>query len=269
VPEALQNCVQTKGKESMTNKVFLATPMYNGDSKGFYTQSSMMLQSALSQRGWVLASSFMFNESLIPRARNSLVHAFLKTDCTHLLFIDADIRFNPEEVIRLFEADKDIICGIYPKKEINWQSVADAVKRGVPVEELKYHTGSWVVNLVGYQGSVTVPQDQPLEVWAGGTGMMLIKREVFEKMKDHVDYYLNDVVDLSGTNQPKEKIVDYFGLMIEPETKRLLSEDYAFCYRWRKMGGEIYAAPWMNLGHIGSYIFEGRLIAETVEEPSA
>jgi hypothetical protein len=220
----------------------------------------MQLQHAMIHRQYGMGTSFIFNESLITRARNSLTHAFLKTDCTHLLFIDADIRFNAQEVMMLFDADKDVICGIYPKKEINWNEVQAAVKRDIAVDDLKHHTGSWVVNLVDYQGTVSVPQDQPLEIWAGGTGMMLIKREVFEKLGDVVPVYVNDVVDLSNTNKPREEIKEFFATSIEPETGRLLSEDYHFCYIWRKIGGKIHAAPWMKLGHVGTYIFEGELI---------
>ena len=241
-------------------KVFVATPMYGGMTTGFFCQSIMMLQMAMQQKGYAMAASFMFNESLITRARNSLTHAFLKTDCTHLLFIDADIKFNAHEIMHMFEHDLDIICGIYPKKEINWNEVQAAVKRDIAVDDLKHHTGSWVVNLVDYQGTVSVPQDQPLEIWAGGTGMMLIKREVFEKLGDVVPVYVNDVVDLSNTNKPREEIKEFFATSIEPETGRLLSEDYHFCYIWRKIGGKIHAAPWMKLGHVGTYIFEGELI---------
>lgn len=253
----------------MTTKVFVATPMYGGQCYGFYAQSMMMLQLAMQQRGYHMASSFMFNESLIERARNALAHAFLKTDCTHLLFIDADIRFDAGHVLALFEADKDIICGIYPKKEINWDEVTKAINSNVPTDQLKHHTGSWVVNLVGYEGSVTVPQNEPVEIWAGGTGMMLIKRHVFEKMKEVVPSYKNDVVDLSGQNKPQEVIHQFFACSIEPGTERLLSEDYHFCKVWRDMGGKLYAAPWMNLGHVGSYVFEGQLIGTPSEAPSA
>ena len=272
VRKAPQDCVQTKGKSSMTDKqvkMFVATPQYGGMCTGFYAQSMMMLQLAVQQRGWHMASSFMFNESLIERARNSLAHAFLKTDCTHLLFIDADIRFDAGQVLALFDADKDVICGIYPKKEVNWGEVKRSVERGIPEDQLKHYTGSWVVNLVGYEGTVTVPQNEPLEIWAGGTGMMLIKREVLEKMKETVPKYRNDVVDLSGTNKPQEEIYQFFACSIEPETQRLLSEDYHFCRTWRNMGGKLYAAPWMDLGHIGSYVFEGKLIAQTSSEPTA
>jgi hypothetical protein len=201
----------------------------------------------------------MFNESLITRARNALAHNFLKTDCTHLMFIDADIRFNPGDIPPMVDADKEIICGIYPKKEINWQSVKDAVERGVAVDQLKHHTGSFVVNLVEYSPTVTVPINQPVEIWNGGTGFMLIKREVFEQLADKVPTYVNDVTDLSGSIK-NDEIKEYFTTSIEEGTRRLLSEDYHFCNIWRKAGGKVWAAPWVQLAHIGTYAFEGQLL---------
>jgi hypothetical protein len=112
-----------------------------------------------------------------------------------MMFIDADIHFNPADILPMMEADKDIICGIYPKKEINWQTVRNAVEAGVPNEQLKHHTGAFVVNLVDYQNEVTVPVNQPVEIWNGGTGFMLIKREVFEDLIGNVPMYLNNVLD--------------------------------------------------------------------------
>jgi hypothetical protein len=246
--------------------VFIATPMYGGMCTGVYTQSMMQLQSVFINSGVKASISFMFNESLITRARNALTAQFLKSDATHLLFIDADIRFQAEHIMWMLQADKDIICGIYPKKEINWYTVANAVKSGVPETDLKSHTGAWVVNLVGYANEVTVPVNQPLEIYAGGTGMMLIKREVFEKLFDLVPYYKNDVVAVTELEKAGEEIREFFATSIEPETQRLLSEDYHFCRLWRMNGGKIYAAPWMNLGHVGTYLFEGTLLS--TPEPS-
>lgn len=240
------------------NKVFIATPMYGGQCFGFYTQSLLQLNNLLRDKNVSSMMSFMFNESLITRGRNALVHQFLKTDCTHLFFIDADIRFNAADVLPMLAADKDIICGIYPKKEINWQGVKNALDAGVDVDSLKHHTGSFVVNLVGYSGSVTVPINEPVEIWNGGTGFMIIKREVFEKLADLVPAYTNDVNDLAG-NLKAEEIKEYFATSIEPGTNRLLSEDYHFCRIWREAGGQIFAAPWAHLSHIGSYVFEGAL----------
>jgi hypothetical protein len=225
-------------------KLFIASPMYGGMCAGYYTQSCMQVAPVLNAANIDVAFSFMFNESLITRARNSLVNAFLKSDATHLMFIDADIRFRAEDILRMVEADVDVIGGIYPKKEINWDTVKRAMDNGVENDHLKYYTGSFVVNLVGYAGEVTVPVNEPVEIFNAGTGFLLIKRTVFEQLADKVPEYRNDVRDLGNTMQGQEMIKEYFATSIEPETGRLLSEDYHFCYIWRKHGGKVYAAPW-------------------------
>lgn len=241
--------------------IFIATPMYGGQCFGPYAQSLLGLQGVMAQMKITTTLSFMFNESLITRARNALTHNFLKTECTHLLFIDADIRFDPTQVPAMITADKDIICGVYPKKEINWPMVRRAIEQGAKDDDLKYHTGSWVVNLANYAAEVTVPIHQPAEVWQGGTGFMLIKREVFTIMKPHCHIYANDTVDTSGNIKTGDEIIEYFATSIEPGTRRLLSEDYHFCYNWRvKCNGKIHIAPWVNLAHMGTYFFEGRLM---------
>jgi hypothetical protein len=246
-------------QDEQMKKVFIATPMYGGACFGFYAQSLLQLNNLLRDNNIESMMSFMFNESLITRGRNALAHAFMKSNATHLMFIDADIHFNPADFLKMLEADKDVICGIYPKKEINWASVRKAIDSGVPDTHLKYHTGSFVANLKNYVGEATVPVNEPVEIWNGGTGFMLIKRDVFELMKPVIPWYINDVTDLSGTIGA-EQITQYFTESIEPETKRLLSEDYHFCKTWRDLGGEIHAAPWANLSHIGTYAFDGKLI---------
>jgi len=242
-------------------KLFVATPMYGGQCYGTYVQSLLQLQSVCNQMKWETLISFMFNESLITRARNAMVHNFLKTDATHLFFIDSDIRFEANQIPRMVESDKEVICGIYPKKEINWHGVRQAIQSGKTDAEVKNHTGSFVINLVDYAGEVTVPMFEPVEVWNAGTGFMLIKREVFAKMDPFVPKYKNDVLDMSGTLGMREEICEFYATSIEPGTDRLLSEDYHFCHVWRnKCEGKVWAAPWVTLAHTGSYIFEGQLV---------
>ena len=160
----------------------------------------------------------------------------------------------------MFLADKPIICGIYPKKEINWDMIHKAAVAGVPPSELRKYSGSFVVNLVGYAGETQVQVDQPVEIWNGGTGFMLIKREVLEQLRDKVPSYINDTHDLGG-NIGKERISEFFATSIEPLGERLLSEDYHFCKEWReKCAGTVWAAPWVQLGHVGTHIFDGVLM---------
>jgi hypothetical protein len=247
--------VQPKKK----GNIFVAVPMYGGMCTGYFTQSMLTLGPVLNQNGYDMAFSAMFNESLIQRGRNALAHGFMKRpECTHLMFIDADIKFNPQDIIKMIEADKDIICGIYPKKEINWVEVEKAVKEGVPSDKLKTRTASVVVNLKDYAGSVTVPVNEPVEIFNGGTGFMLIKRNTFEVMKSVVNSYNNDVLFLDG-GISNDRITEYFSCAIEPGTERLLSEDYFFCWKAREAGLKVWAAPWAQLGHFGSYLFEGGL----------
>ena len=250
-----------KRLEAPKAKVFIATPMYGGMCAGYYTQSLISLVGTLGVTGYQSACSFLFNESLITRARNLLAHNFLQTDFTHLFFIDADIKFNANEVPMMIEADVPVICGIYPKKEINWGTVKQAIERGVEGHDLSQHTGSFVVNLKNYTGDVVVRGDQPAEIWNGGTGFMLIKREVFEQLADKVPHYSNDVVDVAGNMQMGADIAEYFTTSIEQGTNRLLSEDYHFCQLCRQHDIKIYAAPWVNLGHLGSYLFDGKLLS--------
>lgn len=235
--------------------------MYGGQCFGYFMQSCLKLQQLCSSSGINVSFSQLFNESLIQRGRNLLTNHFLKSEATHLMFIDADILFRPEDIFPMLEADKDIICGIYPKKEINWQTVRKAMDAGVPDAELKFHTGAFVVNLKDYKPEVTVPINEPVEIWNGGTGFMLIKREVLEAMAVMLPTYLNNVLDLQNPSNG-ENIVEFFATMIEPETNLLLSEDYYFCRKAREAGFSVWAAPWAELSHIGTYAFEGKLLKQ-------
>lgn len=240
--------------------VFVATPMYGGLCSGHFTQSLLQAVNLFSQHGVAMSFCLTMNESLIQRARNALAFQFLKRqDATHLMFIDADIKFHPEDILGMLQADKDIICGMYPKKEINWPAVGKAARSGVPDEQLRNHTGCFVVNLPDGASSVTTPMNEPFRILNGGTGFMLIKRRVFQDLALHLPYYINDVSDLSGQLNA-DKITEFFPVFIERSSQRLLSEDYAFCTIARQHGYDIWGAPWAKLSHIGTYVFDGRPI---------
>lgn len=232
-------------------QLYIATPMYGGQCSGLYTQSMLALAALLQTRGVPQRCAFIFNESLITRARNALVHSFLRTDATHLLFIDADIGFQAEDVPPMLAAGLPVLCGLYPKKMINWDGVRAAALRGDP--HLHKASGSYVVNLAGGVAEATVPVNQPVEIVNGGTGFMLIERGVFEALTPQVPGYLDETLGTGG------RISEFFATSIEPDTGRLLSEDYHFCQLWRRQGGRVHAAPWVRLAHVGTQVFEGEL----------
>jgi len=239
-------------------KILVATPMYGGMCTGPYAIALASTPAILNQNKIGMAYSMMLNESLITRARNRIAHDFLASDCTHLMFIDADISFNPYDMVRMLRSEKDIICGVYPKKEINWHEVHAAVLRGVPAEALHTYTGSFVINTIDKKDA-TGDINSPIEVEKGGTGFMLISREVIEDLSKKVPSYTNDMYASTNPDIGAVEIANLFDTSISPADNRYLSEDYHFCDLARANGYQIYAAPWAQLKHIGTYIFEGQL----------
>ena len=240
-------------------KIFIATPMYGGMCTGTYALNLTTTPSVLNQNGIGMTFSLMLNESLITRARNRFAHDFLQTDATHMMFIDADISWQPYDIVEMLRADVDVICGIYPKKEINWHDVHAAVLRGVPAENLHEYTGSFVVNTIDSKDA-TGKINEPIEIGKGGTGFMLIKREVIEKLSEVALKYSNDMFTVVNPKDVGIQIANIFDTSISPEDNRYLSEDYHFCDLARANGFRIWAAPWAQLTHTGTYIFSGGLM---------
>ena len=250
-------------KESLENKkLFVATPMYGGSCLGSYMKSCLDLQSLANQYGVDIRFSFLFNESLIQRARNYLTDEFLRSDCTHLMFIDADIGFEAIDIIAMLTMDKDIIGAPYPKKTIKWENVKRAIEKhpDISVSELEKLGGDIVFNPVAGTREFSVAE--PLQVLEIGTGMMMIKRDVLEKFKVAYPEY-EYTPDHVGTEHfgGERKIHSYFNVEIDKESNRVLSEDYHFCQQCRKVGIEVWMAPWVNCSHTGTYQFQGNLSA--------
>jgi hypothetical protein len=261
--------IQVKLDELRKNKLFIATPMYGGMAHGLYIKSCLDLQTTMNKYGIETKFSFLFNESLITRARNYLVDEFLRSECTHLLFIDSDIHYNPQDVLALMALDKDVIGGPYPKKSINWGNIAAAARSHPNIEpkELEQMVGEYVFNVV--KGTKQFTVTDPLEVMEIGTGFMMVKREVFDKMEKEYPMirYKPDHVGQANFDGTRY-IHAYFDTVIDTKesivgggSDRYLSEDYMFCQMWRKMGGQIYLCPWMKTQHIGTYAFTGNMPA--------
>ena len=232
-----------------TPTVFIATPMYGGMAAGIYTLSMVQLSAIFLRNRVDSVYAITSSESLVPNARNVLTDQFLESKATHLMWIDSDIGFNAMDIVSMLIADRDIVCGIYPKKEVDWTRVAQAVKDGVPPEELSNHAGLFAVKLFDDSArGVAADPDGLLEVAAGGTGFMLIKRGVFDALSDVVPEYAPD----------QRLIKEYYATTTDPESGRLITEDYHFCRLARSCGFKIYAAPWVHLGHAGTYIFDRR-----------
>jgi len=238
--------------------VFIGTPCYGGMLTDQYFLSLMRLMQVFGQFKINSSINTLRNESLIPRARNNLTAMFLHdTSFTHLLFIDADIEFDPESVIRLLALDRDIIAGAYPKKTINWDQIRRAIDSGKK-ENLSVYGAEYAINFKLNENNQVRTFAGAIEVLDASTGFMLVKREVFERMIEAFPEtkYKND-------SAIPDYLADYcyalWDTMIDPESRRYLSEDYTFCRRFQQLGGEIWIDPYTALNHIGTYSFEGDL----------
>jgi len=228
------NITQADVKTLQSVKLHFCIPCYGGNiTEGTFI--SMLKFMATAQRlGMSLTIDTMVNESLVTRARNSLVAKmmFFEPKSTHLMFVDADIGFEPEEIIKLLLADKDVIGGLYPKKALPINYVVNKVYDAVAEKD----------------GSI-------VEVANLGTGFLLIKREVIQTMFDKFpELHYQDSIGLDPKYDPYKYAL--FDTMID-ERGEYLSEDYVFCKRWREMGGKVFADLSIKLDHMGFYKFNG------------
>jgi hypothetical protein len=259
--------LSVKIEDLREKKLFVAVPMYGGMSAGMFTRSIADLSSLCTKYGIGLQFYFLFNESLITRARNYCVDEFLRSNATHLMFIDADIGFNANDIIAMLAMshekpeEYDVLCGPYPKKTISWEKIKHAVDKGVADQDpnvLERFVGDYVFNPKSGNGTFKI--SEPVEVKEGGTGFMMIQRRVFEAYEKAFPElkYLPDHVRTKNFDGTRE-IMAYFDCIIDPDSRRYLSEDYMFCYNVQKIGMKVWLCPWMELKHVGSYIFGGSL----------
>lgn len=263
-------------EELRKKKIFVGTPMYGGQASGMYCKASCDLATMATKYQIDLKFFYLFNESLITRARNYIVDEFLRSGYTHLMFIDADIAFDPNYVLTLAalcNEEKPIIGGIYPKKCIAWEKVRNAVDKGLgdgDPEELDQYTGDFVFNPKG--GESTINLAEPVECLEIGTGFMMVDRSVFTKWAEaYPKFKYKPDHNRSEHFDGSRHIHAYFDTIIDNDTwmgegtsnnsDRYLSEDYMFCQTSQRIGLTTWLCPWMKLQHVGTYIFNGNLPA--------
>ena len=254
---------------TLRNKhIFIATPCYGGAMGEPYFRSMMRFVILCNKYNIQYTVSTLANESLITRGRNTLTSFFMENKAaTHLFFIDADIEFNPEDILRMVAYDKPIVVGAYPKKAINWTSILGAARNpdmNEDSETIEGHSSNYVVNfdfLKDKDGKPT-PQvqviDNLVKLKDAGTGFMCIRKDVIQQMFDkHPETkYVNDInVDMKF----EPFMYALFDCIIDPESRRYLSEDYTFCRRWQEMGGDVWLDPRTALNHVGHYTFRGNI----------
>jgi len=257
-----QQQIQLNLDEVRKCKFFVATPCYGGQLTEPYFRSVIKLMTFFNGHKIPLAFGTIANESLVTRARNVLLAYFLNSDYTHLLFIDADIEFQVDDVLKLWYHNKDVAVGAYPKKGLNWTTIKEALKQDtedkLDVTKIPPYGADYAINFkfISREDKTIAIENGLIKLHDAGTGFMMIKRSTIDKMiKAYPDLkYKNDVnmsIDL------KDQFYAFFDTMIDPIDRRYLSEDYTFCRRWQEIGGDIWLDPSISLNHYGSYCFQG------------
>src|SRR5580700_5510463 len=246
---------------TLANQVNLviATPCFGGQISVLYAASLFKLQQTIRRySGLTLKVLFKDGDALITRARASLLSQFLDDEsATHLLFLDADIGFEPDQVLRLLQSGADMCAAIYPIKRIEWDKVKKTIESARPnpaAAALKY------VFEVDDPNAVTARAGF-VRVHYAGTGFFMIRRQALERMCAHypqLRYKRDHSIDAATASENRFAL---FECMIA-EDGTYLSEDFAFCKRWTDMGGEIWADLDSKLHHVGPMTFRGDLSSQ-------
>jgi hypothetical protein len=237
----------------------VATPCFGGQISVHYATSVFKLQKLVrTYKGFNLKILFKDGDALITRARASLLSQFLDDhEASHLLFVDSDIGFEPEQVVRLIQCGADMCAAIYPVKRIDWAKVKSTMSAGRPnpaAASLQY------VFEVDDPSAVTA-QAGFVKVRYAGTGFLMIRRQALERMcasYPQLQYRRDHSIDAATAS---EKRFALFESMIT-EDGTYLSEDFAFCRRWTDIGGEIWADLNSRLNHVGPMMFCGELSSQ-------
>jgi len=256
---------KTESQDWKPYSIMVCTPVHSEVSI-HYTQSLLELQKNCLHNKVKIQFQLM-KSSLITQGRNMCVSAFLNSNMTHMLFIDSDIAFNGQAAFRLIETGKELVSIPYPLKDMNWDKGIKMIQEG------KIKTAKDLRNKAFYRYPFKVEDNNNIKVENGcievthaPTGFMMIKRSVFEKMIEHYgkDYKIDQDQVMNGKNERLKNMYNFFDTMYIPEKRHYLGEDFAFCKRWKDIGGKCYA--WINdyISHIGEHQYTGRFVDELI-----
>jgi len=252
----------------------ILTPCYGSQCYVNYVSCLMNTMTLFSSLGIKLRVEFCRNDSLVSRARNNLIGKVMyDKDITHMLFIDADITWNPIDILKLILADKNIVGGVYPIKNYDWKKLIEpgrnVVQEWTDKKNASQLSGTmsdqdFVQNKMmrynlNYISNTLEISNNLTRVRHLATGFMMIRRDTIEKMARAFPStkYTDDVGFLHGPENEYAYALFDCGV----EDGHYCSEDWLFCSRWGKMGGEVWVDVTINLNHCGVEDFKGSYLA--------
>lgn len=239
----------------------IMTPTHNHSVFFNYFISVIDMMRASHEAGLPMDIHMTLGESLITRARNNSVAVFLDNpNWTHLIWIDADIGFRPDALFRLLLSDYDVAAGVYPLKVEIWP--AEGVPAGVGRDDFVNAHARYPVNTGRVEDDVVrsaIDENGFIRVREAPTGLMCVKRRVFEAMRERYPQLRYTPDNLAAVD--KGLHYRFFDVSVDPATNRYLSEDYTFCRRWEEMGGAVHIDALSNLTHQGYKTYTGDFAA--------
>ena len=239
--------------------IYVATPVHSEVSI-HYAQAMLKFQQECMARG-ILVSFALLKSSLVTQGRNLCVSNFLneKVEYSHLLFIDSDIDFQFSTIMKMIEADKDVIACPYPLKTINWDTIWEKIEAGQVKDADQLSKAGFTFPLKLTNKEKVIAEKGIIEVTHVPTGCTLIKREVFNKMKtEYPDLEIVQPTVINGKYENKPNLYNFFDTLHDPENKHYYGEDFGFCVKWGKIGGKCYILADEYITHVGEYSFSGR-----------
>ena len=237
--------------------IFIATPCYGGVVHSSYAESLLHTGMLLAQKKIGYQVCLLENQSAIDRARNILCSFFNQSGCSHLLFLDADQGWCASDVLKLLKADVDVVSGVVVNKTYDWDAVRQAALGGAKGKQLA-RTKSSIYPVTKNRNIVR--ENGLIELLRVGTGYLLISREAVERMVGayaNLRYRFDEIHGIRHSHALFQPFID---------GGNYLSEDFAFCERWRRIGGRIWCALDVQASHTGPHTFEPNLTPNTFKE---
>ena len=252
--------------EPASYSIFVATPVHS-DCSIHYTQSLLEFQRYCYEKK-IGVTFQLFKSSLVTQGRNLSVGGFMESKHTHLLFIDSDIDFEAKSIQAMIDKDKDVISVPYPMKTFNWDKMFANFKDGKIKNsiELAMNGNTYPMRLPN-EDNFNI-ENGCIEVSHSPTGCMLIKRSVIEKMiEKYPEMRISQPTIINGKPVEKPFLYNFFDTMFNPVDHTYMGEDFAFCKRWKDIGGKCHAIIDQLITHVGEHQYSGRFADELIKLP--
>lgn len=243
---------------SKNRKVSIAIPCFGGNLDYRTVESILFAQAFCIKQDIEIDFQFMAGAALLPEARNLMADNFMKSDSTHLLFLDSDVSFEPITFVKCINANKDFVISPYPGKCIYWDELRRRISVSKNPDEVKTSREG-----LGYHVRMSKEKQMVkngfVEMDRGPTGFMLLTKKVFKVIQDKFpELKYTQAYSMNMQVIPKD-IYGYFDMMSDEKGQRM-GEDFSFCARWKEAGGRIYAYIMNDMGHHGRHSFTGKYL---------